>query len=70
LRIYATPSLILRASGSVGLFLVLWLLGAVIAAVGMAVFVEFGTVSVLSPQTNCFSMYYRAFHAMEERRII
>ncbi|KIJ36348.1 hypothetical protein M422DRAFT_261303 [Sphaerobolus stellatus SS14] len=41
--IYATPSLILRASGSVGLFFTLWLLGALIAAVGMAVFVEFGT---------------------------
>ncbi|KAF8590532.1 high affinity methionine permease [Ramaria rubella] len=41
--IYATPGLILRASGSVGLFLILWILGALVASVGMAVYVEFGT---------------------------
>ncbi|KAF8518435.1 high affinity methionine permease [Hysterangium stoloniferum] len=41
--IYATPSTILRASGSVGLSLVSWVVGAIITAVGMAVYVEFGT---------------------------
>lgn len=43
-RIYATPSLILRSCGSVGMSLLLWVLGALIAAAGTAVFIEFGTV--------------------------
>ncbi|KZT11572.1 amino acid transporter [Laetiporus sulphureus 93-53] len=41
--IFATPSVILRASGSVGLSFILWLLGATVAACGTAVFVELGT---------------------------
>ncbi|KAK0451030.1 APC amino acid permease [Armillaria borealis] len=41
--IYATPSNILRSSGSPGLALVMWLAGASIAAVGTAVYVELGT---------------------------
>ncbi|KAK0196954.1 APC amino acid permease [Armillaria mellea] len=41
--IYATPSNILRSSGSPGLALVMWLAGAGIAAVGTAVYVELGT---------------------------
>ncbi|KAJ7053658.1 APC amino acid permease [Mycena amicta] len=41
--IYATPSVILRSSGSVGLALVMWLVGAIIAAAGTAVYVELGT---------------------------
>jgi hypothetical protein len=43
-RIYATPSVILRTSGSVGAALLMWLLGALIAAAGTAVYVELGTV--------------------------
>lgn len=42
--IYATPSIILRASGSVGVTFVMWLLGVTIAAAGTAVYIELGTV--------------------------
>lgn len=41
--IYSTPSLILRLSGSPGMSLVVWLIGALIASAGTAVYVEFGT---------------------------
>ncbi|KAJ7245611.1 APC amino acid permease [Mycena haematopus] len=41
--IYATPSVILRTSGSVGVALLMWFLGALIAAAGTAVYVELGT---------------------------
>lgn len=41
--IYATPSLILRSSGSVGIALVMWLIGALIAAAGTVVYIELGT---------------------------
>ena len=42
--IYSTPSNILRSSGSVGVSLIMWLVGALIAASGTAVYVELGTV--------------------------
>ncbi|KAF9525454.1 APC amino acid permease [Crepidotus variabilis] len=41
--IYATPSHILRASGSAGVALTMWLIGAAIAACGTAVYIELGT---------------------------
>ncbi|KDR72257.1 hypothetical protein GALMADRAFT_102004 [Galerina marginata CBS 339.88] len=41
--IFATPSTILGFSGSVGLSLVMWIVGAVIAAVGMQVYIIWGT---------------------------
>ncbi|KAF8970051.1 APC amino acid permease [Flammula alnicola] len=41
--IYATPSNILRSSGSVGIALIMWLVGALIAACGTAVYIELGT---------------------------
>ena len=41
--IFATPSGILELSGSVGLSLFLWVAGMLIAAAGMAVYLEFGT---------------------------
>ncbi|KLO09420.1 amino acid transporter [Schizopora paradoxa] len=41
--IYATPSVILRASGSVGMSLVFWVLGAIFASAATAVFIELGT---------------------------
>ncbi|CAK3784412.1 amino acid transporter [Lecanosticta acicola] len=41
--IFATPSGILSLSGSVGLALFMWLAGMLIAAAGMAVYLEFGT---------------------------
>ena len=45
-RIFATPSVILRSAGSVGMALTMWLIGAIIAAAGSAVYLEYGTVSV------------------------
>jgi len=47
-RIFATPSVILRSAGSVGMALTMWLIGAVIAATGSAVYLEYGTVSALA----------------------
>jgi ClpP class serine protease len=44
--IYATPSVILRSAGSVGVALSMWLLGALIAMLGTAVYVELGTVRI------------------------
>ncbi|KAJ7624850.1 APC amino acid permease [Roridomyces roridus] len=41
--IYATPSVILRTSGSVGVALLMWVLGALLAGAGTAVYVELGT---------------------------
>lgn len=41
--IFATPSGILSLSGSIGLSLILWVAGMLIAAAGMAVYLEFGT---------------------------
>jgi amino acid transporter len=40
--IFATPSTIFSLSGSVGLSLFIWVAGMVIAACGMAVYLEFG----------------------------
>jgi len=47
-RIFATPSVILRSAGSVGVALTMWLIGAIIAAAGSAVYLEYGTVSVIN----------------------
>ncbi|KPI41536.1 High-affinity methionine permease [Cyphellophora attinorum] len=41
--IFATPSAIFALSGSVGLTLFIWVAGMIIAAAGMAVYMEFGT---------------------------
>jgi amino acid transporter len=41
--IFATPSSILALSGSVGLALFLWVVGTIISATGLAVYLEFGT---------------------------
>ncbi|KAL6248079.1 methionine permease [Rhinocladiella similis] len=41
--IFATPSTIFSLSGSVGLTLFIWVAGMIIAACGMAVYLEFGT---------------------------
>ncbi|CZT50434.1 probable low-affinity methionine permease [Rhynchosporium secalis] len=41
--IFATPSEIVRLSGSVGLSLVMWVVGVGIACAGAAVYLEFGT---------------------------
>lgn len=44
-RIFATPSIILRSSGSVGMSLLMWMIGAAVASAGTAVYLELGTVS-------------------------
>ena len=49
-RIFATPSVIMRSAGSVGMALTMWLIGAAVAATGSAVYLEYGTVSALSCQ--------------------
>ncbi|KAG2118394.1 APC amino acid permease [Suillus clintonianus] len=41
--VFAAPSVILRSSGSVGMTFVMWILGALVASAGTAVYVEFGT---------------------------
>lgn len=41
--IFATPGSILALSGSVGLSLIIWVVGMIIAAAGTAVYLEFGT---------------------------
>ncbi|PPQ95601.1 hypothetical protein CVT26_008630 [Gymnopilus dilepis] len=41
--VFATPSTILGLSGSVGLSLFMWIIGAVIAAAGMQVYISWGT---------------------------
>ncbi|OAX41008.1 amino acid transporter [Rhizopogon vinicolor AM-OR11-026] len=41
--VFASPSIILRSSGSVGMSFVMWILGALVASAGTAVYVEFGT---------------------------
>ncbi|KAF8622990.1 hypothetical protein AX15_006586 [Amanita polypyramis BW_CC] len=41
--IYASPGLILHAAGSVGVALIMWIIGALIAAAGSYVYVEYGT---------------------------
>lgn len=41
--IFATPSLILSLSGSVGVSMVMWIVGAIIAAAGMQVYIIWGT---------------------------
>ncbi|KAF2018229.1 high affinity methionine permease [Aaosphaeria arxii CBS 175.79] len=41
--IFATPGTIFSLSGSVGLTLFIWVVGMIIAAAGMAVYLEFGT---------------------------
>ena len=48
-RVFATPSVILRSAGSVGMALTMWLLGAAVVSTGSAVYLEYGTVSTFSP---------------------
>lgn len=40
--IFATPGAIVRSAGSIGLTLVLWVAGAVLAWIGLAVTLEYG----------------------------
>lgn len=41
--IFATPSAILKLTGSVGMTFVVWTVGILIASAGTAVYLEFGT---------------------------
>ena len=72
--IYATPSSILRSAGSVGVALIMWLVGSLIAACGTAVYVELGTVRYHLCYSRLFSLLYlcrpRGSLEVEERRII
>ena len=70
IRIYATPSNILRSSGSVGVSLIMWLVGALIAACGTTVYIELGTVClVLFLLGPCLYFLPRDFLGVEARRI-
>lgn len=40
--IFATPGSIVRSTGSIGLTLLVWLMGTILSACGLAVFMEFG----------------------------
>lgn len=40
--IFATPGSIVKSAGSIGLTLVVWLLGTILAACGMAISMEYG----------------------------
>lgn len=40
--VFATPGSIVKSTGSIGLTLLLWLVGTILAACGMAVSMEFG----------------------------
>jgi hypothetical protein len=44
-RVFAGTSIILNSSGSVGMTFVMWILGALVAAAGTAVYIELGTVT-------------------------
>ncbi|KAG6825519.1 hypothetical protein H0H92_003419 [Tricholoma furcatifolium] len=57
--IYATPSVILRTSGSVGVALVMWLIGALIAAAGTMVYVELGTVGASTIQYSVIAYQHQ-----------
>lgn len=72
-RIFATPAIILRSSGSVGMALVMWLVGAAVACTGMAVYLELGTVSALFaclPIKALTILNVRACPEMEGRKSI
>ena len=56
--IYATPSIILRASGSVGVTFIMWLSGAAIAAAGTAVYIELGAVRDISCSIRYLTRIY------------
>ncbi|KAK0555840.1 hypothetical protein OC845_000097 [Tilletia horrida] len=62
--IFATPSSILKATGSVGLSLICWAIGALIAAAGLAVYIEWGTgVPVNGAEKAYLSFLERAYRA-------
>jgi len=68
--IYSTPSLILRLSGSPGMSLVLWLIGALIASAGTAVYVELGTGLPRSgAEKNYLEFMYRKPKAINLRLV-
>lgn len=66
-RIFATPSVILLSSGSVGVALLMWVLGALIAIAGTTVYVELGTVRVPS-RTHPYLTGIRGCRVAEARR--
>ena len=65
--IYAAPGLILHSAGSVGVALILWVLGSLIAAAGTYVYLEYGTVSSLIFDNWCL-LIPRFPESTEKRR--
>ncbi|KAK0534508.1 methionine permease [Tilletia horrida] len=62
--VFATPSSILRATGSVGLSLICWAIGSIIAAAGLAVYIEWGVgVPVNGAEKAYLSFLERAYRA-------
>ncbi|KAF4587714.1 putative high affinity methionine permease [Ophiocordyceps camponoti-floridani] len=58
--IFSTPSIVFAATGSVGMSIILWLVGAIIALCGMSVFLEFGLAIPISGGTkNYVERVYR-----------
>ncbi|PFH62537.1 hypothetical protein XA68_13119 [Ophiocordyceps unilateralis] len=58
--IFSTPSAVFAATGSVGISLMLWVVGAIVALCGMSVFLEFGLAIPLSGGTkNYVERVYR-----------
>jgi amino acid transporter len=59
--IFSTPSLILSLSGSIGLSLVLWLVGALVTFCGLSVYLEFGlAMPVNGGEKNYLQRVYRS----------
>ncbi|KZS95123.1 amino acid transporter [Sistotremastrum niveocremeum HHB9708] len=56
--IFATPSIILRSSGSIGMALVLWLAGATVAFAGTSVYLELGTALPRSGGEKVYLEYF------------
>jgi hypothetical protein len=67
---YAILSIILRASGSVGVTFVMRLLGATIAAAGTAVYIELGTVRDINCSLSCLTRIYAGLGSGGEKNYL
>lgn len=58
--IFATPASIVSSTGSIGLALILWVVGALIAGAGTAVYLEWATTIPRSGgEKNYLEFYFR-----------
>lgn len=65
--IFSTPSLILSLSGSIGLSLVLWVIGALVTFSGLSVYLEFGlAMPVNGGEKNYLQRVYRSPRGLVE----